>query len=357
MKGTARSLLLGSILVSAIGFSACSDDGEETGPAGGSDSGGADNATGGKTAATGGKAAGGGTAVTTGGTTVTGGGQGNGGTTAPGAGAGGAATGGTSPVAAGAGGGSAGGGTGGAVVAGAGGAVTAGAGGAVVAGAGGVDAAGAGGDTAGAPGETAGAGGTAGAGPSGFAKLFVPLSSVNAAGAAGAAGAAPTSAEDKDTDFEVDFGDTAADLQDLTTGTITVVAKVITTGNAGGIQVYIKNGDPDYKSAYMKPGAATSAWINFSDLKDWTTLTFDLSGVTGDGTFDITKIRYIGINVSGGGDWDGAVWADTTVIVDSITFSGTLATLDRTFDSTLQDFGMSSYQPVAGSAIAWSASE
>lgn len=198
MQGTARSLLLGSILVSAIGFSACSDDSDGGGGAGGSEAGGADK---GGATATGGAKSGG--ASATGGTKAAGGATSNGGSGATGGKAvGGAATGGAAAGGAVAGGaangGSAGKATGGTTPVG-----TAGVAGKGVAGGGNVAGNGTGGlVTAGAGGTTATAG-NAGTTTTTTSSAGTTNVTTGTAGTAGSAGAASV-ANVINYDFEAD---------------------------------------------------------------------------------------------------------------------------------------------------------
>lgn len=221
---------------------------------------------------------------------------------------------------------------------------------------------------------------------SGCAVLFTPLEAVSTA-----------------TEFEINYGDDNA--MDLSNTILTYRFHVETEGNAGGILLYAKNGSrQSYRAVYR-------TWTNFSDASSgFIEATLDLrdpsSGTTGsesstggdsesssttggtgetgstggtggtetgtgesDGTsstgdvevmlaasvFDSTDVVYVGLQVSAGTDaWEGARWGDTTVYLDSITFSDG-ASPDVTFDAGLSGMSINNYNnPIAGSAVSYS---
>ncbi|MBN2193402.1 MAG: hypothetical protein JW751_11355, partial [Polyangiaceae bacterium] len=188
---------------------------------------------------------------------------------------------------------------------------------------------------------TGGAGGTGGGAPLEYcyASLFAPLAE-----------------ELTGTDFQIDFG--ASSLVDLSATTMAVTLRADTAGNAGGIQVFVKNGaDQEWAAAYLVAAEDSRdepmAWWNITDLEDWTTLTYDLSTATGGDGFDMTEVRYVGINVATGDPWpDGThEWGDTTVYVDSITFSTDLPA-DIEFNADTGGFEVGDFQPIDGSVVA-----
>jgi hypothetical protein len=72
---------------------------------------------------------------------------------------------------------------------------------------------------------------------------------------------------------------------------------------------------------------------------------YDDSGVP----FDKSVVRWLGINVSAGGAWEGAIWTDTYVYIDSVTFSDA-ATANVGFDSGVDGLAVNIYNsPVEGS--------
>jgi len=200
-----------------------------------------------------------------------------------------------------------------------------------------------------------------------------------------------------DTEFEIDFG--ADTPVDLSATTVTVRLRAETEGNAGGLQVYVKTGDPYYAYQYAE-------WANLVDLSDWTEISIDLAAVAactttevpaeggaanaggapvaggaggaanaggavsaggagdagGAGTvtvtecpdnFDKSAVRYVGVAVNAGADWEEGdpVWADTTVFVDSITFSDG-ATADLDFVEDAGGFAVNEYsEPIEGSTV------
>lgn len=160
---------------------------------------------------------------------------------------------------------------------------------------------------------------------------------------------APLSMANTQTDFEIDFGD-GTEI-DMSNTIVTVRLQVVTTGNAGGLQVYAKNDDdtdPGYPAEY-------NGWTNLTDLTgDFVEVTLDLSALDDSGiAFDKAEVRWIGINVNAGGEWDMGVpmWEDTFVFVDSITYSDG-ATSDATFTSDKEGLAVNEYNmPVANSDV------
>ncbi|HTQ05278.1 MAG TPA: carbohydrate binding domain-containing protein [Polyangiaceae bacterium] len=150
----------------------------------------------------------------------------------------------------------------------------------------------------------------------------------------------PLAMENDQADFEIDYGDSTP--VNLSATTLSVRLRAETTGNAGGLQVYVKDGSAqNYAVAYL-------GWNNLTDLSSFTTLTYDLSQATGGTGFDPTVIRYVGINVTAGSTFDGATWAPATVYVDSITFSdGATPNLD--FNDGVVKLNVNQYNsPVTG---------
>jgi hypothetical protein len=195
-------------------------------------------------------------------------------------------------------------------------------------------------------------GGTAGGGTSGGTSLGGMAGNVASAGAGGTGGApsycyealyAPIAMENDQVDFEVDYGDAGA--VDLSATTLSVRLRAETAGNAGGVQVYVKNGTAqNFAAAYL-------GWNNLTDLTNFTTLTYDLSTATGGTGFDINAIRYVGINVNAGSTFDGASFQPATIYVDSITFSDG-ASADLNFNDGVNLLAVNKYNnPVAGSAV------
>lgn len=148
------------------------------------------------------------------------------------------------------------------------------------------------------------------------------------------------------TDFEINLGD--ASTADLSATTLTVRLQVVMEGNAGGVQFYVKNGDPQgYASKY-------SGWNNLTDAtSDFIEISIDLSGEAdpnGD-SFSKSAVQFIGVNVATGSPWDGAIFDDVYVFIDSITFSDGALT-DMTFDTDSQGIAVNEWNsPIAGSAI------
>lgn len=154
----------------------------------------------------------------------------------------------------------------------------------------------------------------------------------------------PFSTATTGTDVEVDL--TEAGLADMSSTVVTVRVRVVMEGNAGGFQVFVKNGEPDYQSHY-------SAWTNFADATtDFVEVSLDLGAIADpEGTFSKSSVRYIGINAAAGEAWDGAVFDDVYLFIDSITFSdGSVA--DLTFDSSADGIAINIYNsPIDGSAV------
>lgn len=199
-----------------------------------------------------------------------------------------------------------------------------------------------GGATTGGNGNTGGDGGLGGeggeggmgTGPSGFAVLFVPLTTENTG-----------------TDFQINFG--AGTELDLSDTVVTFRMRIESDGNAGGIQVYATNGeDWGYASNYQ-------SWTNFGDAEDFVDVTLDLAsladnpgggmaGASGWDTFDKSAVQWLGVNVYAGDTFSGATWGDTTIYLDSITFSDGAAD-DITFDADLEGMAVNIYNsPIAG---------
>jgi len=183
--------------------------------------------------------------------------------------------------------------------------------------------------TGGAEGGGAGEGGMGGAETiacDGCAQLFVPLE-----------------AESTGTDFEIDLGaSTPADLSGLT---VTVRLMVDTGGNAGGVRLYLKNDEAqNYASTY-------STWTDLGTVTTFADFSIDVDAVTDPAEFDGSVVRWIGVAIAAGDTFSGAMWAETTVYVDSITFSSN-PPADFTFTSGLEGMAINSYNsPVAGSTI------
>lgn len=159
-----------------------------------------------------------------------------------------------------------------------------------------------GGATTGGTSSTGGAGGagTGGAGGAGtgcldVASLFVPLTTTGTA-----------------QQFSIDLG-TPVDLSNTTVG-ITMRMETAGHPSASGIQVLVK--DASYATNYLSCIETESNWVNLSEAADWVTLTYDASAAAIAGA-----ARFLGIQVTAGGEWEGASWGDTTVFIDSITFS------------------------------------
>ncbi len=153
---------------------------------------------------------------------------------------------------------------------------------------------------------TGGMGGMAPVAPcSGCVELFVPLT-----------------AADEGTVFEIDLGSEV----DMSGTEVAFNVQVITDGNAGGLQQVPKNAD--YTSVY-------TGWTNFTDAEgSFIDVSVDVGAQDGDGGFDASAVQFVGLEVSAGEDWDGAMWGDTYVYVDSITFSdGSTADLDFSSDA------------------------
>jgi|GEM_PF-2779145 len=313
-----RSRIVVAALLAGLCTIACSSDEGDDNPAGTGGAGvGGSTSTGGKSSATGGKSAAT-TATKTGGAPSTGGTSATGGVTSSGTPKTGGApsTGGTTSVVT---------GTGGAATGGVSSTTSAAVGGAGV---GGITSAG---------GSTTTGGSTSDAGPSdagancdGCLTLFVPLA-----------------AEKTGTDFETDFG--ALTLEDLSMSVVTARVYVEASGNAGGLRLYAKN-DTTYESKY-------SNWTNLADLAgDWHEISLDLAAtdfVPDGGTgFDKTKVRWIGLTISAGDTFTGAVFGDVTVYVDWVTFSDG-AHADFMFDANaVEGFAINKYNsPIAGSLL------
>jgi hypothetical protein len=193
-------------------------------------------------------------------------------------------------------------------------------------------------------------GGTAGAGASSGATALGGMAGSVALGGAGGAPSycyeslyAPIAMENDQVDFEVDYGDAAT--VDLSATTLSVRLRAETAGNAGGLQVYVKNGSAqNYAVAYF-------GWNDLTALNTFTTLTYDVSTASGSAGFDPTAIRYVGVNVNAGSTWDGANFQPATIYVDSITFSDG-ASADLNFNDGVKVLGVNQYNsPVAGSAV------
>jgi hypothetical protein len=153
----------------------------------------------------------------------------------------------------------------------------------------------------------------------------------------------PLAAEKTGTDFETDYG---TGLVDVTGDTITARVHVVTNGNAGGIQVYAKNGEAQgYAGAY-------GPWNNLGDAKNgFVDISISPESVT-DG-FDATQVRWIGVTIQAGDSWDGAVWDDTTVYLDSISFANGSAP-DITFGASAEGFKINNYNnPLVGSELTY----
>ncbi len=127
---------------------------------------------------------------------------------------------------------------------------------------------------------------------------------------------------------------------------VTVRVRVVMEGNAGGFQLYAKNGEPGYGSYYY-------GWTNFTDATDdFVDVTMDLGAIPDpEGSFSKAAVRFIGINATTGAAWDGAVYGDVYLFIDSITFSdGSVA--DLTFDTNSDGIAINIYNsPVEGSEL------
>jgi len=190
-----------------------------------------------------------------------------------------------------------------------------------------------------------GVGGTAGA-ATGGSSTQGGMGGMSAGGTGGAPSYcyeslyAPIAMPNDQADFEIDYGD--ATPIDLSATTLSVRLRAETTGNGGGVQVYVKNGAAqNYAAAYL-------GWNNLTDLSSFTVITKAVADLTGGTGFDPTKIRYVGVNINAGDTFDGANFQPATVYVDSITFSdGASADLD--FNDGVARLALNSFNsPVAG---------
>ena len=199
---------------------------------------------------------------------------------------------------------------------------------------GGATAGGTGGDLAGGTGgnELLGGAGTGGTAPSGGAAG----TTMGGAGGAGGDGCLPAvllhvplDTAEASQQFAIDLG---ADV-DMSATVISVTFQITTAGHpdASGIQFFAKNSA--YDTEYLVPQEDVSdsptPWISLSSALETATFTFDASQVS-----FANAVRFIGIQVSAGSEWDGATWGDTTVQIDSITFSnGAVADIDFATDA------------------------
>jgi hypothetical protein len=222
------------------------------------------------------------------------------------------------------------------------------------------------------PGPSAGAGGTAGAGGSGGAAGNGGAAGGGAGGAGGAVGGSsgaggqtgegpacpgcvrldlPFTAENQSANYQFNLGAPV----DFSNTVVTVTFRVNSfAGNAGGVQLYVQNFGgtfPDYGFQFYQ---------NLSGFVGTTfqTVTLDLSAVAppvdadagvvdaggadagdagGGGLFvptngfDKTAVQLVGFQVTSGGTFTGAMFGTAQVDIDSITFTPTGVTPDRTF--------------------------
>lgn len=187
--------------------------------------------------------------------------------------------------------------------------------------------------------------------PTGCAQLSVPFTAYKAA-----------------QQFEIYF----ADAVDLSAATINVKLRKV-AGKAGGVQVVVKDGSPDYQWAQGE-------WIGISDLtSDFATKSFIVASPASSDqnhVFDPTKVKVVTIQVNAGDPWfkdeaktmedPSALINPTVVQVDEISISGatgapgpwTFATATETTDvikPNLDAAGQSATPPwaVAGSTVTW----
>jgi hypothetical protein len=185
---------------------------------------------------------------------------------------------------------------------------------------------------------TTGTGGAAAGCSDGCAELKVPFTAYKSAQAFEIYLAAPT---------------------DLSTGVVTVKLRT-TAGKAGGIQVALKNGAPDYAWGQTK-------WLGISETvkADWTTITLDASapGEMGTTAFDKTKVTIIAIQIAAGDPWysdtamtmvdQTALINPTVVQVDEITVAGATGVGPYTFTANVTDLNVGTYMPVTGATATW----
>jgi len=169
----------------------------------------------------------------------------------------------------------------------------------------------------------------------GCAMLFVPF------GAAPVAGAY--------TDYNLDLG-MAYDLGD---SGIRLRARVLveTAGTTGGLQIVLRSSVPGDPKAYF--------WHDSALMEGWHDLVIaPAQGETANG-FDAGQIDAIGFNLTTGTPPAGAVTADATVYVDSITFTGDVPAglEDILFDADLEGLTQDMSTDVDGSTLTWVTTE
>lgn len=215
----------------------------------------------------------------------------------------------------------------------------------------------------GVAGSGAGNGGAAGGGSGGAAGGGAGgVSGSGGAGGTEQQGAACTGCVRLDVPFTAElqtanYQFTLAAPVDFSTTVVTVRFRVNSfAGNAGGLQLYVQNGAPDYPAygfeLYRNIGAAST---------DFQTITLDLNtvaapvdgdagvpdaggvvvadagGDAGPGLFvptngfNKTAVSIIGFQVTSGGTFTGATFGTAQIDIDSITFTPAGVTPDRTF--------------------------
>ncbi|MFZ5893917.1 MAG: hypothetical protein ACOY0T_22840 [Myxococcota bacterium] len=207
------------------------------------------------------------------------------------------------------------------------------------------------GGTTGSGGAVPTAGSTSMPCPTGCAQLSVPFTAYKAA-----------------QQFEIYF----ADPVDLTTATINVKLRKV-AGKAGGVQIIVKDGAPDYQWAQ-------GAWNGINDLtSEFVEKTFVVASPAStdqNHVFDPTKVKVLTVQLNAGDPWysdeaktieDPTALINPTVIqVDEISISGatgtvpgpwTFATATDTevVKANLDAAGQSATPPwaVAGSTVTW----
>jgi hypothetical protein len=129
---------------------------------------------------------------------------------------------------------------------------------------------------------------------------------------------------------------------DLTGAVVSFRVRLV-AGGSGGITVFAKNGEANNWASFY------SAWRNFSDITEWSTLTLNLG--TSSAPFNPAQVLTVGVALASGGEYQGSVLAPATVEVDSITVSGAdVGPWD--FTETAGDIEPD-YMPLAGTSVTW----